>query len=376
VTPIEWFVAETEEAWLELEPEWRALAACLGDPSLFATPEWHRVWWRHFGRGRSPRLAGARRDGALIGLAPLCTKTGLGGVRIREWLGSEEADWGGLLVAPGAEPMAPDLLGVALRDRRWDLVDLWCVPSGSEARVAWGSVIERSPLRHREAPQCQNPVLSLRTDEWMQGVRREQLGRKRRALERQGALRLVLPDDGPGVAAALGDLRRLHVERWRQAGEISRLTVPAYWDWVRDLALEAFRLGWLYLPRLELDGRLVATGLFVLYRRRLFQWFNGHALEFARHSPFLLLQLAVIEHVRAADCADCLDFGRGDEWYKSRWTDKATSLERLMAWRHVRGHAAQVWRGRIRPWAWSNPRWSRPVRRVKRVLRRLAPGVA
>jgi CelD/BcsL family acetyltransferase involved in cellulose biosynthesis len=376
VTPIEWFVASTEDELLDLEPEWRRLAERLAEPSLFATPEWHGVWRRHFGAGRRPHVVGARREGALAALAPMCTKAGFAGIRIREWLGSEEADWGGLLIAPGAESIGPDLIRRALSDPGWDLVDLWCVPAESPTRRAWGAAIGAAGLRHEERVQCLNPVLDLRTDEWTHGVRREQLGRKRRALEREGKLRLVVPRDPEGVALALADLRRLHAERWRHVGEISRLTVPRYWAWVTGLAEEALRRGWLYLPRLELDGRLVATGLFLLYRRRLFQWINGHALAFARQSPFLLLQQAVIEQVRAADLADVLDFGRGDEWYKSRWTQTGVSLQRVMAWRRLRGHGAYVWRGRVRPWAWAHQGWSRPVRRLKRSLGRLAAGAA
>ena len=371
MTPVQWFVVRGEPELRELEADWRALAESLAEPSLFAAPEWHRVWWSHFGRGRTPHVVGARRDGALVALAPLCTETARGGVRIRQWLGSEEADRQGLLLAPGAEALAPDLMRRALEDPGWDLVDLWCVPARSATGAAWSAAVGDHGVRHEERPLCQNPILDLRTDEWAQGVRREQLGRKRRALERQGALRLVLPREADAVAAALADLQALHAERWRQAGEISRLTLPSYWAWVQGIAEEARRHGWLYVPRLELDGRLVATGLFVLYRRQLFQWINGHALEFQRHSPFLLLQHAVIEHFRAHDLADVLDFGRGDEWYKSRWTQHAIPLERVMAWRRLRGHGAHVWHGRVRPWAWAHQGWSRPIRRLKRSLSRL-----
>jgi hypothetical protein len=71
-------VASTEDEVFALEHEWRALAATSAEPSLFATPEWHQVWWAHFGGGRTAHLVGARCDGALVGLAPLCTKTDSG----------------------------------------------------------------------------------------------------------------------------------------------------------------------------------------------------------------------------------------------------------------------------------------------------------
>jgi CelD/BcsL family acetyltransferase involved in cellulose biosynthesis len=376
VTPAEWSIVRTEAGWQELVPEWRRLAGALPEPSMFLTPEWAGVWWRHFGEGRRLHLAAAHRDGDLVALAPLCTRRGPGGVRVREWIGSEEADLQSLLVAPAEADLAPGLARFAVSDTAWDLVDLWCLPPAEPAAEAWRRALLASGVRHEQTRQTVNPVLSLRGDAWQAGVRREHLGRKRRALERRGTLRLVLPRDEGEVRAALADFRGLHVARWRERGEISRLALPGYWAWVRDLVEEAWRQRWLYLPRLELDGTLLATGLYFLYRRRLFQWMNAHHLAEARHSPFNLLIMAVIEDMRARDAADVLDFGRGDEGYKGRWTDQAVDLSRVLAWRRARGRVAYLWQGRVRPWAWAHPEWSRPVRSLKRSVGRLVAGLA
>src|SRR5262245_13684250 len=128
---LEWFVVQDEDGLRSLEDGWRRLAALSPDPSLFATYEWNAVWWSCFGRGRRLHVVGARRGGELVALAPLCTKRGLGGVRVREFLGSEEADQARLLLAPGEEALGPELASVAVQDRGWDLLDLWCVPLGT-----------------------------------------------------------------------------------------------------------------------------------------------------------------------------------------------------------------------------------------------------
>jgi CelD/BcsL family acetyltransferase involved in cellulose biosynthesis/peptidoglycan/xylan/chitin deacetylase (PgdA/CDA1 family) len=351
---IEWLVIEDEDGLRGLQDGWRRLAAASADPSMFETYEWNRVWWSTLGRGRTLHVVAGMRAGELVALAPLCTKRGPGGIRIRELLGTEEADQGRLLLAPGEERRGADLAQIAIRDPGWDLLDLWCLPADTPSAAAWAPALT-GQAGSRVSSLGPNPVLDIRTGAWREGMRREHLGRKRRALERQGKLSLACPVDRPGVEAALEEFRALHTARWAAVGELSRLTVPSYWEWVRGLSLEALRLGWLRLSRLELDGRLVASGLFFLYRRRLFQWMNAHDLAVARHSPFLLLVHAVLEHTVDHDEADVVDFGRGDEWYKSRWTSTAIPLQRVMAWRGLRGRGAYFWRGRVRPWAWAHP---------------------
>jgi CelD/BcsL family acetyltransferase involved in cellulose biosynthesis len=371
-----WFCVQDEEGFEEMASGWRSLAARMPEPSLFATYDWNRVWWKCFGRGRELHITGVARDGELVAIAPLCTARSVGGVRVREFLGSEEADQGRFLIAADQEPLGVELAQAAIRDAAWDLLDLWCIPAGTPSADAVAGCLRSSGTGHRITELATNPVLSLSGDAWKDGERREHLGRKRRGLERHGRLALVLPADLSGVERALEAFRTLHVKRWAAVGEVSRLTVPAYWTWVRSLCLEAFSQGWLRLPSLVLDGTVVATGIFFLYRRRLFQWMNAHDLTLARHSPFLLLIQSVIQHTVEHREADLLDFGRGDEWYKSRWTRTALSLQRVMAWRRIRGRGAYVWRGRVRPWAWAHPSWSRPLRTLKRSLHRVAPGVA
>jgi CelD/BcsL family acetyltransferase involved in cellulose biosynthesis len=373
IDDVEWFVRDDASALAALEPEWQRLIGSMAEPSIFASPEWTRTWWANFGEGRRLHLAGARRAGELVALAPFCT-TRRRGLRVREFLGSEEIDLGSFLVAPGEAPLATRLATFVLEQGDWDLFDLWCVERGSSTAVALGEALAAHGAGHDFSPLPVNPVLDIRSEGWGAAASRsmlKDLARQRRVLGRQGKLELVFPRDVEQVEAALVELRTLHQERWKGQGEISRLQLPDYWAWLRAITLEAWRQSWLYLPRLTLDGRLIAIGLYLLYRRRLFYWMGGHVHDFVRHSPNLLLTLAVIEDLRSAGTADVLDFGRGDEWYKLRWTQSSLPLVRVMAWRGLRGRATHFWHARVRPWAWAHQGVAKPVRRVKQSVRRL-----
>jgi CelD/BcsL family acetyltransferase involved in cellulose biosynthesis len=181
---------------------------------------------------------------------------------------------------------------------------------------------------------------------------------------------LVFPKTLDEVESAMDDLRTHHIERWRRVGEMSLLRLDDYFAWIRGLSLDAWRQGWLYLPRLLLDGRLVAVGLYLLYRRRLFYWMGAHGSDFARYSPNQLLMRAVVDDIRSSGAADVLDFGSGGEPYKLRWTETSLQLVRVMAWRGYRGQVAHFWQGRVRPWAWAHQDLTRPMRRWRQ-LRRL-----
>jgi CelD/BcsL family acetyltransferase involved in cellulose biosynthesis len=367
---LEWFATDEEAALGALAPEWRRLAQAVAAPSIFASPEWTAAWWRRFGARRRPFLVGARRDGRLVALAPLCTRRARG-LTVLELIGAEDADLAGFLLAPGEEALAGELARRGLAARRWDLLDLWCVAEDSPTAGAVRGALAAAGVGHEVRRLTINPVLDVAGDGWAADASRsmlKDLARQRRVLGRQGKLELAFPRDVEEIEAALAALREYHRQRWGGQGEVSRLLLPDYWDWVRGVSLEAWEQGWLYLPSVTLDGRPIALGLFFLYGRRLFYWMGAADPALARHSPNLLLILSVIEDVRAGRTADVLDFGQGDEWYKLRWTQAAVPLARVMAWRGLRGRAAHLWHGRIRPWIWAHPRLTRPLRRVRRAL--------
>ncbi|HEV8536564.1 MAG TPA: GNAT family N-acetyltransferase [Candidatus Limnocylindria bacterium] len=365
---LRWFLHDGPSALAEIAPEWRLLESSLPEHSIFATPEWGLTWWAHFGGGRALHLISARRGGQLVALATFCTRRRWG-IRITEFLGSEERDHASILTAPGEEPVAAGLVRLVLERDDWDLLDLWCVPVGSPTAAALVESLAAQRAHYELIKMTGNPVLDLSTDAWDASAsksRLRRLGAKRRALERRGQLELAFPRDDEDLEAALRELRGLHAQRWRSKGETSPLQLPKYWGWVRGITMSAGRQGRLYFPRLLLDGRLVATGIYFLHRRRLFFWLGAHDAEFARQSPFHLLTLAVIEDVRSAGTVDVLDFGAGEEPYKFHWTQTSLPLLRVLAWRGQRGRAAHFWQGRVRPWAWAHPDVSRPMRRWRR----------
>ena len=66
-------ISSFEEAEAIAE-EWDELVAKL-NASLYMTFDWCRVWWRHYGHGRTLRLMAVRADHELVGIMPFFIET-------------------------------------------------------------------------------------------------------------------------------------------------------------------------------------------------------------------------------------------------------------------------------------------------------------
>ncbi|WP_223635483.1 GNAT family N-acetyltransferase [Corallococcus sp. EGB] len=129
---------DTVEGLRALGPEWRALAARVGQGLPFATWEWNVTWWRHFREQRRSVtdhlfvLALRSAEGALRAVAPLMRteRPSSGPVRVRvlQFLGADPnvTELRGLICAPELEAPAYAAVTRHLREHasEWDWI-LW-----------------------------------------------------------------------------------------------------------------------------------------------------------------------------------------------------------------------------------------------------------
>lgn len=92
-----------------LASEWDRLVLAAPRPSPFLLHGWVSAWWRHFGSGATLAVVCARRDGRLVGLAPMFIKREHG-LRVCRLLGAHESALGDLLVDPSDDDEIADPL--------------------------------------------------------------------------------------------------------------------------------------------------------------------------------------------------------------------------------------------------------------------------
>ena len=67
-----------------IRDEWTRLLEAVGTRALYARHDWLRAWWDGFGRTGDLRVGLVRREGRLVGAAPMmCSRRTVGGLPVR-----------------------------------------------------------------------------------------------------------------------------------------------------------------------------------------------------------------------------------------------------------------------------------------------------
>lgn len=306
----------------ELAEGWRELA--LLRENAFLSPEWFWAWVRHYGVGQDLAVAVVwASDGTLEGLLPLVVGAG---PRTARFAGSSLGDHFHPIASEDAEESVAAaigrILGALPRPKPALLLE------NVELEAPWWRALARSsrygprPLVHRRAILPRIRFAGRTWEEYLASRSRNlrsQLGRKRRALERDHdvCFRWSEPDS---VARDMATLFRLHDRRWAGRARESSLTSPRARAFHADFAAAATERGWLRLCSMEVDGATVAAWYGWRLGGRFAYYQAGFDPAWARRSVGLLLFAETIrEAVREG--AEEYDMLLGAEQFKLRFAD-------------------------------------------------------
>jgi CelD/BcsL family acetyltransferase involved in cellulose biosynthesis len=321
-----------------LGSEWSSLAESSGN--IFATPEWLKLWWEHFGDGQEFRMHTVRQDGRVVALLPLVLwRTSR--PRVLRFAGHGPSDQMGPVCAPEDLPLAAAALEQVLSDGGWDVL--------LAERLATGDVLPAS-LRPRELLREGSPLLPVEGRSWDDYLAtkssnfRQQARRRERKLAKERELTFRLADNPDRLDADLEVLFQLHDERWSGESGALREQRAAFH---RDFARVALERGWLRLWLLELEGRPAAAVYGLRFAGRELYYQAGRDPDLDRAAVgFVLLVHSVRETFN--DGLEAYDFLRGGEDYKDRFTDDETVVETWAAGRGALGRATVAVAPRMR----------------------------
>jgi CelD/BcsL family acetyltransferase involved in cellulose biosynthesis len=322
--------------------EWDALAEAAGN--LFATREWAETWWSHFGGGHELFLqAVLDPDGDLVGILPLYDFTGppLGVMR---FIGHGAADQLGPICAPERRAS----VALALRDliegrrpRRLLLAEQ--LLSAEQWRAALGGrVVARTP----------SPVVLPIDGSWQGYLAsksanfRQQVGRRRRQLERAYEVAFRLSADPATLSDDLDALFRLHRARWADVETAFAGRDEAFH---RDFARTALSRGWLRLWLLEVDG--VAVAAWYGFRFAEIEWYYQAGRDPAwddRSVGFVLFSHALEQAL--SDGVSEFRMLRGGESYKYRFATGDVPLESIVVGSGLVGESAAAVAAFVQMW--------------------------
>lgn len=319
-------------------PGWRGLLGEDPNRHVFATPEWHRVWWEEFGAGKELLVLTMQRGQDLAAIVPLYRKEEEGREVLRFVGGIDLTDYlGPICSATDREDVAEALLcWLDETEEPWDELDAHNMPV--PFRFA-EFLVERADRFGFEFSLDQEEtaavlLLPKEWDEYLSGLGskdRHELRRKRRRLGRDHPDARFRTSTEETLETDLKIFVEMHRGAEGHKGHFMNPEVATFFD---RLAHAFMPLGWLRLDFLEVAGREIAAtfgfeleGAFYLYN-------SAYEPDAARLSPGLVL---VSELVKGSieRGMDSFDFLRGPERYKYQLGSQAVPLHNVRLVRRV-----------------------------------------
>ena len=313
-------------------PEWRELLDGDPDRHIFATSEWHRLWWDEFGDGKDLFLLSMYRGDELAALVPLYRKNE-GSTRVFRFIGGIDlTDYLGPICSLDDREDVADTLASWLveTDVEWDLFDAHNMPVPFGFAEFLVDRADRHGLAFELEQEETTALLPLPADwneylESLDSKERHELRRKRKRLARD------LPDARLRTATeeTLERDLKVFIEMHRGAegmkGHFMRPEIATFFE---QIAHAFMPLGWLRLDLLEIGERSLASTFSFAFNDRLYLYNSAYEPELARLSPGLV---HVSELVRSAidEGMKIFDFMRGPERYKFELGAQAVPLNNV-----------------------------------------------
>lgn len=323
--------------------EWDALASAAGSP--FLTIAWLTAWWSAFGRGRLQ--VAVLRDAAGRLLAGGCCQLHHGALEATA--NRHSGDWDVVAVDEAARRRLWRELA-RLAPGRLRMPGLVAgAPETAIAREELAATghrlteLELAPCPHLELPGDWDTLrLTVSRNH------RSQLGRRLRALEREGRVGFRTVTGGDQLDRALDRMLAIEAGGWKGRGRTAVLSDPATEALYRGFAPLAATRGWLRLHLLELDGEPIAADFGLAFGGTGFLLKTGFDERFARFSPGGLLRAEVLR-ASIEEGLGAYEFLGGADGYKLRWRPDMRPRMFLGAYRGRAGTSEWAYREYVRP---------------------------
>jgi CelD/BcsL family acetyltransferase involved in cellulose biosynthesis len=311
-----------------LAEEWNALLAESITRAPFLRHEYLSAWWKNRGGGEweNAELAvvTARREGSLVGIAPLFLANNHEGVPALLLLGSIEiSDYLDVIVRESdlAEFM-PGLLEflAASGPASWRCLDWYNLPDDSPVLDILPSQAARLGWKWTQEPF--RPVVSVPLtgdfETYLAGIDKKQRHEIRRKMRRAGEydvpVRWYILEDGSNLDREMEDFLGLMANLPDKA----RFLSPAMRTQMKDAARAAWQAGWLQLAFLEVDGVKAAGYLNFDSGGKIWVYNSGLDQHYLEISPGWVLLGHLLQWANENRRTE-FDFMRGDEDYKFKF---------------------------------------------------------
>ena len=311
----------------EAEPAWDQVLDLSDAATLFLTPWWQKMWWKHFGGGSELAVHVVSDGPRPIGVAPLVFSDG-----VLDLLGATDLfDYRDFIVERGFEEAFCNALLEHLSRREWHTLRLESVRESSPTLQALSSAAESAGMSVEIEPEDVAPVAVLPPtwDEYVAGLSkkdRHELRRKIRRLDGAGEVTRQVCGSPAQIPGMMDDFLRLHRASSPDKAEFMTAEREAFF---LDAVGEAARRGGLRLETVALDGRPVASCLGFDYAGAFLLYNSGYdPVHYKLSVGIVSKALAIRGAIESGDRV--FDFLRGSEDYKYRLGGQDRQVYRVL----------------------------------------------
>jgi len=343
----------SEAALSDLETAWNRLSEAATAPNVFTTFGWFRAWYKRLAQDSSGRLRPhvlvLKRGNEVTGICPLVLwRRSRCGFVVRELrFVTEHADYNDLILSADQVGMTRAVAEyLAQTANEWDVANLGELRDQGEGSASLESALVHARLPYQALKRnTRCPYMPI-DGTWSEMATKRHLYFARRAFAKFSAsipegfgLRIVEnPQREPGLLD-----RMISLEAQKHVG--GELTLPflgKYQDVFQSLFDTLGPSGWIAVVVVEWNNCLVAWRFLYRCGTRLWYYLSAYDHSLSKLSLGTISICAAIDYGYAHGFEE-LDFLRGEESYKLRWTSLFHENYRLMIWN-------RRWISRARKW--------------------------
>jgi CelD/BcsL family acetyltransferase involved in cellulose biosynthesis len=313
-----------------LEPAWNPLLARSGSDTIFLTWEWIESWWHAYGEGLRPCVVSFEREGALVGIAPLCRRPVSRLLALRHEAvaflgdGSADSDYLDLIVARGEEGAVSECLAGVLATlcSGRNLARFHEIPDTSPNLEPLARALRSQGWSWRvESVPCAVTRLPATWDEFLRALKprmRTKVRSLERRLEEEHRVRFERCAPRERIDEVLASLFDLHQRRWARDGRVGVFASEAKRRFYAVLSPRLLERDWLRLSTLEVDGRSVAHQMCFEYHGVLYLLQEGYDPDWDEQGVGNVLRARVMRDAIERGIA-AYDFLGGMTEHKRSW---------------------------------------------------------
>ncbi len=320
---------DNNKAFESLRDDWNKLHAQTEHHNIFGTFDWLYAWWQTFGDEHGLYLLVLRRDGEIVGIAPLMiTADSLLGrpKRTVRFIGTPEIDYGDFLGADKAKISRQVVSYLLANTSDWTDIDLSQISERSSTVDTLTQALEAERVRYRliRIETCSSFVFEgSDADRAAYDPRRDKgLKSDINFFKRTGELELEEFKDPVEISRQLYGLFHCHANRWHNTATPSFFLQRRYCDFYQALTKKLAPCGGISMLLLKHNGLNLAYQFNFTLDGTAFLYTLTHNVFHRRRAPGMVINYLARKHYVRNGFAE-LDFVRGAQGHKSRMTNHA-----------------------------------------------------